>query len=218
MCQCINTMKHSPATTVPAPTGSVPRREPITVLSGLPGPVRAGVVLVIAVIVGVASLCQVGVLAPQFQSNGGGSAGPGVPGGVPPGAPPGWTFPTSPLSGFVVLKNTSVRAWEVTAVDVPRQSGVDVVAFPRPPGPADNWVSEILSRAAPMPASPLPVTVPRGGDLAVFTTKRPGACALPGSLQSKPSTTRARVHFSSPLGDRSIDVSIANEPAPPCPT
>ncbi len=189
-------------------------------LSGLPKWARAAVVAVIVVIVGFASLSQVGVLVPQFRGSGGGIAGPGVPGGVPPGVPPGWTpppgwtAPTNVFAGWVVLKNVSWRSWEVTAVDVPAQTGLDVVAFLPPTG---DWVVPILSRAAPLPPGHLPVTVPRNGDLVVFTTKRPGACALPRSSPGRQSKTHATVHFSSPLGDRSVDASMFTDPVPPCP-
>ncbi|MDQ6840174.1 MAG: hypothetical protein M3137_18045 [Actinomycetota bacterium] len=206
-------MKQSTATNDPAGTRRARRGGPITVLSGLPGPVRVAVAVVIAVVVGFASLSQVGILAPQFRNTGGGSAGSGVPGGIPPGTPPGWTVPTNALSGWVVLRNISWRGWEVTAVDVPHESGLDVVAFLPPAG---EWIGPILSRAAPLPPSQLPVTVARGGDLVVFTTKRPGACALPGPPNGRPPKVRATVHMSSPLGDRSVDATMFVDPAPPC--
>ncbi len=207
-------MKHSTATSDPAGDRQGHRGVPITVLSGLPGPVRLAVVAVIAVVVGFAGLSHAGILAPQFRATGSGGGG-----AVPPQVgPPGTESPPGVQVGWTVLENLSWRAWEVNVVDAPRQDGLNVSAFLEPPGGATFGYPERLSAAARNPGlTRLPVAVPAGGRLVVVAISPPGACAPPGPPPSRPPKLHATVHMSSPLGDRSVDASMFVGPAPPCP-
>lgn len=207
-------MKHSTATNDPAGTRQARRGVRITVLSGLPRWASATVVVAIVAVVGFASLSQVGILAPQFRTSGGGSGG----GAVPQGGPPGTGYPTRAQIGWTVLENFGWRAWEVTAVDAPRERGLSVSAFLEPGGGVTFDYPERLTAAARTPAlTQLPVTIPAGGRLVVFAIRPPGTCAPHGPPLARQPKVHATVHLSSPLGDRTVDASMFVDPAPPCP-
>ncbi|HEX3393673.1 MAG TPA: hypothetical protein VHS52_04020 [Acidimicrobiales bacterium] len=203
------------------------RRERVTVLSGLPGPLRAGVLVMVIVVVGAAFLCQLGVLAPRFETSGGGGS-PG-PLQTPPGAslddfPPEMRaavvgLQNTPRLEWSVLENVSLRAWEVTAVDVPAKSGLVVVAFLEPTRSSANDYPDRLTATALNPAlTRLPVTVGRGRHLVVYTIMLHDACAVPGSMAAHRRHVRPTVHVATPFGDRLIHPSQEVETAPPCPT
>lgn len=199
MCQCVNTMEQTAVEQGPAPRhpSGVPidDRPAVGVLSSLPGPVRAAIVLAVSAVVAYSSLSQAGILAPQDWHSGGGS---------------GSVFTWS------VERNVGLRAWRVAAIEVTGSQPVRVVAFLMPSGAerTADFLDALTARAQDPRVTALPLTVPPDGELVVLkVTDSP--CAADGPH----GRTGARIGVDAPLGRRWITSNLSVYPdRAPCPS
>jgi hypothetical protein len=156
-----------------------------------------------AVAVGVAGLAQAGVLAPNFQQYGG-----GIGGG------------SGSVIGTAFMENVSWRAWTVTATGPPSIPGlsdvvVRIAAF-ADDAAADRAMESSLAAARPTSPATDPITVPRGGVLAVYmwaaVPRRPcPRMVFPdGQLGTRSTSVRGRPVLSivTPLGTRHIRPTV----------
>lgn len=171
-------------------------------LGGLSRPVLMTVVVVVAAVVGLGSLAQAGVLAPQFRNTGGGSGEPNLPAGAS-------------HVGFQVLQNVSWRSWTITSVETTEPAGGDVLAFVLPADAPGSLPDQIESSAGDPARTRLPLTVPAGDELVVVQYQRPPACAGQPAASAGPVQTDAALGIASPLGRRWIrTILFHGAPAP----
>jgi len=171
-------------------------------LSGLTAPVRISVVLAVLTIVGLGTLCQAGVLAPQL-------GGPEESGATSQSAQDGSERVID--AQWIVRRNIGWRTWQVTAIDSSDLGGDKAVAFVKPAEVDPSASDDGFLAAARTPAlTALPLKLAPGDDLVVVrVTEATPPCAGRSSSGPPRVPGHARVALATPLGRRWIDADLS---------